>query len=83
MVTEFHEKVDDPPGNCANGALYVFDSPFIDHVLSMSPPPSDFSTEVIPSLLGSIQSWHTFKPYLDIGTPASLAQAQDLLSPVS
>ena len=83
IITEFHEKVDNPPGNCANGALYVFDSSFIDHILSMSPPPSDFSTEVIPSLLGKIQSWRTYKPYLDIGTPASLAQAQTLLSPIS
>ena len=83
IVTDFYEKVDNPPGNCANGALYVFDSPCLEHVLSMSPPPSDFSTEVIPSLLGKIQSWHTHKPYLDIGTPAALAQAQILLSPIS
>ena len=83
IVTEFHEKVDDPPGNCANGALYVFDSSFLDHFLSMSPPPSDFSTEVIPTLLGKIQSWHTCKPYLDIGTPSALAQAQSLLTPIS
>ena len=81
VVTHFYEKVDEPPSNCANGALYVFDSPFLEHFLSMSPPPSDFSTEVIPALLGRIQSWHTCKPYLDIGTPSALAQAQDLLSP--
>lgn len=83
IVTEFYEKVAAPPGNCANGALYAFDSTLFDHVLNISPPPSDFSTEVIPSLLGKIQSWHTCKPYLDIGTPAALAQAQVLLSPVS
>lgn len=83
IVTGFYEKVDNPPGDCANGALYVFDKPLIDHVLRMSPPPSDFSTEVIPSLLGKIQSWQTYKPYLDIGTPGALAQAQALLSPIS
>ena len=83
IVTEFYEKVDNPPGDCANGALFVFDAPLIDHVLRMSPSPTDFSAEVIPSLLGKIQSWRTDKPYLDIGSPSSLAQAQVLLSPIS
>ena len=44
----------------------------------MSPPPCDFSIEVIPSLIGQIQTWHTDKGYMDIGTPSALAKAQDL-----
>jgi len=83
IVTAFHEKVADPPGTCANGALYVFDSPFLDRLSSMAPQPSDFSTEVIPTLMGRIQTWHTKQPYLDIGTPAALAAAQNLLPPTS
>ena len=51
--------------------------------MEITPSPSDFSAEVIPSLLGKIQSWRTDKPYLDIGTPSSLAQAQVLLTPIS
>ena len=82
VVTAFHEKVADPPGNCANGALYAFDPPFLALLASMSPPPSDFSTEVIPQLMGRIQSWPTDQPYLDIGTPAALAAAQRLLAPM-
>jgi len=81
VVTAFHEKVPDPPGNCANGALYAFDPFFFAQLASMSPPPSDFSTEVIPTLIGRIQSWPTDQPYLDIGTPAALAAAQQLLAP--
>jgi mannose-1-phosphate guanylyltransferase len=83
VVIAFHEKVANPPGNCANGALYAFDPFFIDYLSSMSPPPSDFSTEVIPSLLGKIQSWHTDQPFLDIGTPEALAKAQHLFWPIS
>jgi len=79
VVTSFHEKVADPPGTCANGALYVFDSPFLDHLSIMAPQPSDFSTEVIPTLMGRIQTCHAEHPYLDIGTPAALAAAQNLL----
>jgi len=80
VVTAFHEKVADPPGNCANGALYAFDAPFLARLAEMSPQPNDFSTEVIPTLMGCIQSWHTDKPYLDIGTPEALAAAQLLLA---
>jgi len=81
VVTAFHEKVADPPGNCANGALYAFDAPFLDRLAGMTPQPSDFSTEVIPTLLGRIQAWHTEQPYLDIGTAAALVNAQILLAP--
>ena len=79
VIIGFHEKVANPPGHCANGALYAFDPAFLDYLSNMTPPPSDFSTEVIPTLLGKIQSWHTDQPYLDIGTPEALATAQQLL----
>ena len=82
VVMSFHEKVSDPPGNCANGALYVFDTELLDCLSKMNPIPSDFSTEVIPSLLGRIQAWHTEKAYIDIGNPAALIKAQSLLAPV-
>ena len=79
VVHSFHEKIAQPPGKRANGALYAFEQDFLDHVDQMNPTPSDFSTEVIPKFLGRIQSWHTNHPYLDIGTPASLTIAQQLL----
>ena len=79
IVHAFHEKVVSPPGNIANGALYAFEQDFLDHLNLMNPIPSDFSTEVIPTLLGRIQSWHTQQTYLDIGTPDSLKTAQQLL----
>ncbi len=79
VVQAFHEKLVEPPGNTANGALYAFEQDFLDHLNLMTPIPSDFSTEVIPKFLGRIQSWHTHQPYLDIGTPQSLTIAQKLL----
>ena len=79
VVIAFHEKVASPPCNCANGALYAFDPSFLGYLSNMTPPPSDFSTEVIPTLLGKIQSCQTDQPYLDIGTPEALATAQQLL----
>jgi len=80
ILQGFHEKVGNPPGNRANGALYAFEPPLLDHLNSMAPPPSDFSTEAIPRMLGRIQTWHTDQAYLDIGTPEALATAQQLLN---
>ena len=79
VVQAFHEKMEDPPGDRANGAVYAFEQDFLDHLNQMNPAPSDFSTEVIPKMRGRIQTWHTHEPYLDIGTPESLKTANELL----
>ena len=83
IVLGFHEKLSDPPGDRANGALYAFNPPLLEHLNGMATPPSDFSTEVIPSLIGRIKTWNTDQAYLDIGTPDALAKAQQLLKPHS
>jgi mannose-1-phosphate guanylyltransferase len=36
VVTAFHEKVADPPGNCANGALYAFNPEFVEFLARMA-----------------------------------------------
>ena len=79
VVQAFHEKLVEPPGNRANGALYAFEQDFLDHLNLMNPVPCDFSTDVIPTMLSRIQAWHTDQLYLDIGTPESLTRAQQLL----
>tara|TARA_B100000683_G_C12461652_1_gene544367 strand:+ start:101 stop:820 length:720 start_codon:yes stop_codon:yes gene_type:complete len=79
IIQAFHEKLEEPPGNRANGALYAFEQDLLDKLNMMNPIPADFSTEVIPKFLGQIYSWHTDHAYLDIGTPESLALAQQLL----
>ena len=79
VLQAFHEKVVEPPGNRANGALYAFEQDFLEHLNLMTPSPSDFSTEVIPKLRGRIQTWHTDQPYLDIGTPEALTSANNLM----
>ena len=82
VVRAFHEKVGDPPGDCANGAVYAFDADFVAFLKTLRPQPSDISTEVIPRLLGRINTWHTSKAFLDIGTPEALEVAQALIEPM-
>lgn len=78
VAINFHEKIINPPSNRANGAIYVFDSEFLDKLKAMGPGVTDFSTQVIPEFLGQIYTWHTNSAYLDIGTPDTLAQAHKL-----
>ena len=77
-VIECHEKAEEPPGNQANGAIYAFDESLIAFLNGMTKQPTDFSTEVIPRLLGRIKAWHTKENYIDIGTPQSLGEANKL-----
>ena len=78
ILRGFHEKVGMPPGNKANGALYAFGPALLEHLNGMTRRPCDFSVDVIPELVGKIQTWHTVGRYMDIGTPEALSQAQKL-----
>ena len=53
-MVAFHEKVKNPPGNLANGAVYIFEPEVIEDIASHGKPVVDLSTEVIPGYLGRI-----------------------------
>lgn len=74
-VVAFHEKVEHPPGNLANGAVYIFEPELIDVIASKHRPVVDISTEIIPGLVGRILCVETEGYHRDIGTPESLRQA--------
>ena len=78
IVISFHEKIKNPPGNLANGAIYVFDNDFLDWLIENNPKAIDFSTQVIPLLNGKIFTYHTNLPYIDVGTPEKLEEAISL-----
>ena len=78
IVQEFYEKEKNPPGNKANGAIYVFSNSFLSELGALGPGLNDFSKQVLPKFLGRIFTWHTNKPFLDIGTPDNLEKAQSI-----
>lgn len=78
IVMAFHEKVDSPRGNIANGAIYVFENEFLEWLIKEHPRAKDFSNEVLPFLLGRIFTYHTTKSYIDIGTIDALKRANSL-----
>lgn len=69
IVIGFHEKVQYPPGNLANGAIYLLSNDFIKLIKEKYPKVSDFSTEILVHFLGKIYTYETNELFIDIGTP--------------
>lgn len=75
VVIGFHEKVTSPPGNLANGAVYVLSAELISQVLVGLRKPKDFSADILPLLLGRIYTLTTNELFMDVGTPGAYARA--------
>lgn len=78
VVKSFYEKNPNPPGNLANGAIYVFDYSFVNWIKNNFPTSKDFSTEIIPNLIGKIYVHQTESIFIDIGTKENLELANKL-----
>jgi len=76
VVQAFHEKVENPPGNHANAAVYIVEPQIISFLSKMNQTEIDFSTEVIPHYLGKIYTWHNNIYHRDIGTIDDYITAQ-------
>lgn len=81
VVTRMHEKVADPPGNLANGAVYVVEPGVIEFMAGLGKTTIDFSTEVLPHFFGRIFAWQNHETHRDIGTFESWQAAQSCLLP--
>ena len=75
VVMEFYEKVEKPPGNLANSAVYIFEPEVLDFLKSLKKPVIDLSTEVLPYFLGRINTFLNTEYHRDIGTYESLNRA--------
>lgn len=75
VVVGFHEKVASPPGNLANGAIYILSRDFIEVLVTEYAAVVDFSTEILPRFSGCIFTYETAKVFMDIGTPDAYALA--------
>jgi mannose-1-phosphate guanylyltransferase len=75
IVQAFHEKVTNPPGNLANGAVYIFEPEVIDRFAVYDRPYIDLSIDVIPGLVGKILTVETVGYHRDIGNASSLQRA--------
>lgn len=80
IVKAFYEKVENPPGRIANGAVYLLEPEVMD-LLCEDNSIFDFSTHVIPKYINRIATWHNNGIHRDIGTFDDLYEVQNHLSP--
>ncbi len=78
VVIDFHEKVANPPGNLANGAVYILSAELMKNLALDFSNVRDFSCEVLPHLRGRIFTYEISETLIDIGTPASYKKANNL-----
>ena len=84
IVRGFHEKAENPPGNLANAAVYIFEPEIMEWLKQQPDSVTDFSTQVLPYFVGKIGTWENTNIHRDIGTLESLKAAQnDLVSGLS
>jgi mannose-1-phosphate guanylyltransferase len=78
VATAMHEKVSSPPGNLANGAVYILSRDLIQMLRGQLNWATDFSLDVLPKLMGRIFIHETAESFIDIGSPTAYAQANRL-----
>ena len=76
VVVAFHEKVTSPPGNLANGAVYILEPSVFDFLEGLGKSVIDLSTEVLPHYIGRINTFHNDVYHRDIGTIESYDAAK-------
>jgi len=75
VVQAFHEKVANPPGSLANGAVYIFEPSVAEWIADLGKLKVDLSNELIPHFLGRIYTYRNSTYHRDIGTLASWSAA--------
>jgi mannose-1-phosphate guanylyltransferase len=78
VAVAFHEKLENPPGNLANAAVFLFSPEAIETIELMSKNKNlfDVSLDIVPSLLGKMATFQNKIYHRDIGNAHSLAQAE-------
>jgi mannose-1-phosphate guanylyltransferase len=77
VVIGFHEKIPKPPGNLANGAVYILSTELLKRLATNLHAVKDFSTEVLRGFVGRIYSYETSEMFMDVGTPETYEQANN------
>jgi mannose-1-phosphate guanylyltransferase len=75
VAVGFHEKVTEPPGNLANGAVYILTAELLRRLDNDLHSATDFSAEVLNHLVGQIYCHETNEVFLDVGTPEAYERA--------
>lgn len=78
VVQAFYEKIKNPPGNLANGAVFIFSSEALSIIEGLKKSGAkEISIDVLPRLIGRINTFHNTIYHRDIGNPSSLSDAEN------
>jgi mannose-1-phosphate guanylyltransferase len=75
-IVAFHEKSAQAHGNVANAAVYLAEPEIFAAIDALGKPVTEFSTDVLMKILDRAHTFHNDTYHRDIGTRASLSQAQ-------
>lgn len=75
ILNKYYQKVDEPPTNCANAAVFLLDDAI--HSFIMPTRDHDFCADVVPRLIGKLNLYHNSEYHRDIGTMKSLRQVNE------
>ena len=67
-VIEYTEKINNPKGNIANGAVYIIEPIIFDFLKNINKKDIDFSKDVLPFFVNKILSFQDIIYHRDIGT---------------
>lgn len=83
-VIAFHEKVENPPSNLASAAIYLMPKQYIQTKLELIEQTNpDISQDLIPLLIGHLQTWSNDGYICDIGTLAALNYTRHRVSEIA
>ena len=80
ILVSFHEKVNKPPSNIANGAVYILTKKWSSDFDCLLNTAQDISYDILPNMVNSAFCYFTERTFVDIGTPESLAFVQGILT---
>lgn len=78
IVQKFYEKVKFPPSNLANAAVYIFEYSIFNIIEKIESKYPDISIDLLPVLLGKINTYKNNQLNIDIGTPSNYKKAHKL-----
>lgn len=76
IVRAFHEKISNPPGNLANGAVYLMEPEIFPLLERSDRAQPDISLDLLTKCVGRIATFLNVDYHRDIGTPESYTVAQ-------
>jgi mannose-1-phosphate guanylyltransferase len=78
IVKAFYEKSENPPGNIANGAIYILSAEALSEIKSNHKNAVEFTLEIMPNFIDRIFTFETSLNFLDIGSLKNYQLAQDI-----